>query len=537
MNEISVTAVRLADASRTLALTACLLSIIGSSAWAAESRTATPIKHVVVIYQENVSFDHYFATYPKAANLPLQPPFLAAPGTPAVNGLTPELIAHNPNLAPPFRLDRAQAKTCDMDHEYTAEQRAYNGGRLDQFVEVMRERKGSSACSDPSSVMGYFDGNTVTALWLYAQHYAMSDNSYGSVFGPSTPGALNLISGQTHGVIDFTPGTSPSGRDPDKNVVEKTVIADPDPALDDCASGRPARITMEGRTIAELLKDKNVSWGWFQGGFRPTSTGSDGKAVCAFTTAGYGGIPLRAYVPHHEPFQYFKQTANPHHLPPSSTAAIGHDDQANHQYDLEDFWHALQAGNMPSVSFLKAPAAQDGHAGYSDPLDEQMFLVDTVNRLETAPDWQHTAIIIAYDDSDGWYDHQMPPRRMGSATKADALDGSGVCGKASPAQYQGRCGYGPRLPLLMISPYSKPNFVDHAVTDQASILRLIEDNWHLGRVGNQSFDEIAGSLDGLFDFTHGGNTAALVLDSFTGEPSLIPSRQNRSPKNGSADLD
>ncbi|HTY57057.1 MAG TPA: alkaline phosphatase family protein, partial [Candidatus Binataceae bacterium] len=470
-------------------------------------------------------FDHYFATYPKAANPLNQPSFTAAPDTPAVNGLTPERIAHNPNLAPPFRLDRAQAHTCDMDHEYTDEQRAYNGGRVDKFVEVSRERKGYTGCKDPNTVMGFYDGNTVTALWNYAQHYAMSDNSYGSVFGPSTPGALNLVAGQTHGVTDFIAGTSASGRDREMNVVEGTVIYDPDPAFDDCSSIKPARIKMQGRTIRDLMKEKNVSWGWFQGGFRPSSHEADGKAICDVTTLAYGGVPLRAYVPHHEPFQYFEQTSNPHHLPPTSTAAIGHDDQANHQYDLDDFWSALKAGNMPAVSFLKAPAAQDGHAGYSDPLDEQMFLVDTVNRLQSAREWKDTAILIAYDDSDGWYDHQMPPRRMGSATKADALDGPGVCGKTSPGAYQGRCGYGPRLPLLVISPYSKANFVDHTITDQTSILRFIEDNWHLGRIGNQSFDEMAGRLDALFDFSHGGSTPPLRLDSFTGEPSAIQSPQ------------
>ena len=84
-------------------------------------------------------------------------------------------------------------------------------------------------------------------------------------------------------------------------------------------------------------------------------------------------------------------------------------DQANHQqYDLVDFWAAVQAGNMPAVSLLKAPRVQDGHAGYSDPIDEQAFLVNTTNTLMKTPEWKSTAIIIAYDDSDGFYDHVMP---------------------------------------------------------------------------------------------------------------------------------
>ena len=161
--------------------------------------TATPIKHLVVIFQENVSFDHYFGTYPHAANTDGNP-FHALAGTPSVNGLTPALLTHNPNSANPQRLTPAQALTCDQDHAYTAEQQAADGGLMDKFVEFTN----NSDCSPPEYsapglVMDYYDGNTLTGLWNYAQHYAMSDNFYDTEFGPSTPGALDLISGQTFG--------------------------------------------------------------------------------------------------------------------------------------------------------------------------------------------------------------------------------------------------------------------------------------------------------------------------------------------------
>ena len=87
-----------------------------------------------------------------------------------------------------------------------------------------------------------------------------------------------------------------------------------------------------------------------------------------------GGASILDYSPHHEPFQYYPQTANPQHQPPTSIAMIGHQDQANHQYDLKDFFAAADHGDLPAVSYLKAAAYQDGHAGYSDPLDEQTFL-------------------------------------------------------------------------------------------------------------------------------------------------------------------
>jgi phospholipase C len=198
---------------------------------------------------------------------------------------------------------------------------------------------------------------------------------------------------------------------------------------------------------------------------------------------------------------------------------IGRTDQANHQYDLTDFNAALAAGNLPAVTFLKAKKYQDGHPGYSDPLDEQAFLVSTINAIQQSPFWSSTAILINYDDSDGWYDHAMGPLVSQSNTSQDALTGAGKCGTAATGAIEGRCGYGPRLPLLAISPYARINFVDHAVSDQSSILRFIEDNWSLGRIGGQSFDALAGSLTSMFDFS-APHAPVLVLDPASGEPAV-----------------
>jgi phospholipase C len=200
-------------------------------------------------------------------------------------------------------------------------------------------------------------------------------------------------------------------------------------------------------------------------------------------------------------------------LPPTSINNIGRTDQANHQYDVSDFWNATESGSLPSVSFLKAPAFQDGHAGYSDPLDEQNFIVETISRLQQLPDWNNTAVIIAYDDSDGWYDHVMPPIvSQSNDPKNDALLGKdGLCGHAPADAYQDRCGYGPRFPFLVISPYAKVNHVDHSIMDQTSIIRFIEDNWGLGRIGNQSFDSKAGSIINMFDFSTSANSTVTTI--------------------------
>jgi phospholipase C len=489
-----------------LALVLTSFLIVGAFATQTSSAaTMTPIKHVVVIFQENVSFDHYFATYPVAQNPAGEPKFIAAKNTPTVNGLSGILLTNNPNQVNPSRLDRTVPITCDQNHEYLAEQQAYNQGAVNNFVQATGNN--GTGC-DPTQVMGYYDGNTVTALWNYAQEYAMNDNSYNTQFGPSTPGAINLISGDTHGSVPANlPGVTVNG----------TVISDADPKYDDCSAG--STFAMTGTNVGDLMNANNVTWGWFQGGFAPTGKNASGFAICGSMHNNIAGVAVPDYSAHHEPFQYYKSTSNPDHLPPTSVAMVGHTDQSNHQYDLSYWWKALNANKLPAVSFLKAAKYQDGHAGYSDPLDEQHFLVKVINALEASPYWSNTAIIISYDDSDGWYDHVMPPIVIHSSDPAnDAIFGSNLCGTVAPGQPNDRCGYGPRLPLLIISPYSRSNYVDNTLTDQTSVLRFIEDNWNLGRIGGHSLDKYSGTLLNMFDFTAAHQTDRLFLNPITGLP-------------------
>ena len=502
-------------------------------------KTATPIKHLVVIFQENVSFDHYFGSYPLAANGKGEPTFFAKPFTPNVNGFTAKLLTKNPTklnsengdgAINPFRLSRAQAATADQDHDYAAEQLAFDGGKMDLFPKNTGSGEtlpgGSAAENGTGQVMGYYDGNTVTAYWNYAQNFAMSDNSYGTTFGPSTPGAINLISGQTNGIDQTLNGT---GAEVDDGNGGLTLISDADPIDDVCSSPSGNQVHFTGKNVGDLLNDKNITWGFFEGGFDLTKTNADGSTGCGRQSRSVVTNTNKAdYIPHHQPFQYYSSTANPTHARPSSVAKIGSTDQANHQYDIDDFYAAVDNGNMPSVSFLKAPGFQDGHAGYSDPLDEQQFVVHVINFLQQHDEWNDTAVVIAYDDSDGWYDHQAAPRVNASSTSDDALDGAGACnardtlpGVAQGTGHaQGRCGYGPRLPLLVVSPWARQNFVDHNVSDQSSVTRFIEDNW-LGskRLGGGSFDAIAGKIDTMFDFHQPFIfERKLILDEQTGQP-------------------
>ncbi|MBV9837750.1 MAG: alkaline phosphatase family protein [Solirubrobacterales bacterium] len=603
-----------------------------------DGATATPIQHVVVIFQENVSFDHYFGTYPHAANTDGQP-FTAARWTPAVDGLTPatdpslppglrhgaNLLVSNANTALPQRLDSSAVGltggaggqlTCDQDHNYSDEQQAFDGGKLDRFVQSVGTASGTSPFGtpcNPATVMDYYDGNTVTALWNYAQRYAMSDNSYGTTFGPSAPGAINLISGDTGNVDSaheanapsVSTSTSPNGDiTPDGNG-GYSLTSDAQPYWDDCST-RDA-VALSGANIGDQLNAAGLSWGWFEGGFRPTTsyqqalaaTHNSGQATATFLAdefknAGFQnsvahstnqglcdavhpvGVALGGagqwgykddYIPHHEPFQYYASTANPHHLTIPTDAGgqdtlaglqqIGRDTQStvdgkpqfdtpNHNYDISDFdqlvaaiaKHQLPASALPAVSFLKAPGYQDGHAAYSDPQDEQQFITSEIDALMRTPDWRHTAVIVNYDDSDGWYDHVYSGVHNPSRSPADNLTAttpsgptSGQClatraSKAPLADEQGRCGLGPRLPMIVISPFARRDYVDHNLSDQSSIINFVEYNWRLPAISGSADRLLAGrdlregvpfDLAGLFDFYAPPNRS-LILDPLSGQP-------------------
>ena len=604
-------------------------------------RTATPIKHIVVIFQENVSFDHYFGTYPNAANTSGQF-FRAARNTPAVDGLLPatspslppslrhstNLLTTNPNSSVPQRLDStATGKsgdaggqlTCDQDHDYSDEQQAFDGGKMDHFVQSVGTGSGTSPFGTPcdaKTVMDYYDGNTVTGLWNYAQTFSMSDDSFGTTFGPSAPGAINLASGDTGNVDTSHMANNPSvstPTSPDGDITPNghggfSLTSDAQPYWDDCST-RDA-VALKGQNIGDVLNAAGLSWGWFEGGFRPTTSyqdaladiGASGQPTSTFVPDEFSsyfsnpahrpanssnqnlcdrvhpvGVVLGGtgqwgykddYIPHHEPFQYYASTANPHHLTIQTNRKgqdtlaglreIGTDTQSydngvpqfntpNHQYDTSDFdqlvaaitRHELPSSALPAVSFLKAPGYEDGHAAYSDPADEQQFVVDVINSLELSPDWRSTAVIVNYDDSDGWYDHVYSGVTNPSLSPADNLTNttftgstSGQCGpnpqSAAPlGGDQGRCGFGPRLPMLVISPFARHNYVDHNLSDQASIINLVEYNWGLPGIAGSADQVLAGKdaservrfdLGAMFRFTRPRDNR-VILDPFTGEVS------------------
>src|SRR5580704_14468691 len=321
--------------------------------------TKTPIKHLIVVLNENRSFDHYFGTYPNAINPEGEPIFEPAKNTPRnINNLlsSPALLDNNPNANPnvvpsngatvtqpsnganaanPFRLDRTQADTAGQNHSYGPEQKAYDAGKNDLFpLDVGSGTAGAAgAFGTKGQVMGFFDGNTVTAYWNYAQNFAMSDNAWGDTFGPSTPGLLEMFAGNNNGMV---PGVGTSGNELADGQGGITLVGDVDPTFDVCSPG--TSVSSTAKNIGDLLNAADIPWGSFVGGFNLQTINDNGSTGCSgvngqgvkAANAGRShvspvtGRTVNDYVQHHIWFQYFTSTANPTHLRPTSTASIGY---------------------------------------------------------------------------------------------------------------------------------------------------------------------------------------------------------------------
>ena len=395
---------------------------------------------------------------------------------------------------------------------------------MDKFVQYTEQDSCSTTgeyYGPPGIVMDYYDGNTDTGLWNYAQNYAMSDNNWDTTFGPSTEGAVDVSSGLSTDARAVSRTTGAPTADTGAITSYGTIYGDIDPYYDQCSdtnhtSANPEGV-MTGENIGNLLDARHVTWGWFQGGFAPTSTNSGG-AVCGAESENIAGSELAEYTPHWNPFQFNATTANPAHLAPTSEAAIGRTDQANHQYDLSDFFTTLKDGNMPAVSYLKGTTEESGHPGESGPLDEQTFIVNAVNQIEKSKEWPSTAIVITYDDSDGWYDHA--PSKIINGSDDSSIDAA-VCTSApvTLGTANGRCGFSQRLPMVVISPYTRDDYVSHSLTNTTSVVKFIEDNWLNGKRIPGSYDSVSGSLDapgGLLDFRVRPNDRPVILSPTTG---------------------
>jgi phospholipase C len=459
--------------------------------------TRSPIKHTIILYQENISFDHYFGTYGHGSN-----------GIPAGSTLSYTNGTQTWGPYAPTQLPgTTQSRTCDVDHSYTDMIRMVNHGAMDKFLSAFSPpAQGNDKIVGPAATCPTFEtltppGAGATALanayytgtagdpnaplqnyWKLASQYTLADNFFQGVYGPSTPGAQWLVAATNN-----TPG-------------------DPNPIGDTCndytASISPQNIPNLGAEATAA----GTSWAWFQGGF--------GTCVPAPTP---NLVVLNGYSAHHDPFQYFTSTADLNHAY-AFDPNLSYPQANRHQRDLSVFNAALAgtavAGSgssvvptLPAISWVKAPQIDDGHPGYSGPALEDAFVGDLVSRLKASNYWKDTALVIAFDETGGWWDHVAPPdlgNKFGGhfATWVNGQPNLTGCQYPGvPGAPCGEAGLGPRMPVLVISRFAKRGYIDHQQLNTASLTKWVEWNHRLpalGVWGNR--DTAAGNLTRAFNF-------------------------------------
>jgi phospholipase C len=429
-----------------------MTSAVGIAPVSADNSTSkSPIKHTVIIFQENRTFDNYFSTYPYA------PGFKAISGTPqdvknfkhVSSNVTQDVAGnvYNPDdqgnpVYPWHDAGNGKIQQPDVNHSYDDMITMVDKGKMDKFYTM--NSKGTNP-NRGKLAMSYFDYNEIPAYWQYAQHYALADNYFQPVSGPSTPGAFYLIAAQ-----------SGNGSDPaNNNVPSSQITGDPSPKNGPFGGDNPKGLTynLTYTNIGDELSANSKSWAWYAGGWDAAK-------------ANPGSPEALKYSPHHNPFQYFQNY-----------------EDGKYKQNLKDYNNFAQdvaSGNLPAVSFVKGGYGDDEHPGtgnQSTPSAED-FTVKTINQIMKSPYWKDTAIIVTYDEGGGFYDHVSPPAAVKTA---DGLVGTST-----------------RVPALLISPYAKQNYVSHVQYDHTSILKFLEWNYQLPALNNR--DLAANNLLDMFDF-------------------------------------
>lgn len=428
-------------------------AIILASVLAALATTATParaqavgddqlrerlakIGHIVVIFEENRSFDSLFGTFPGANGIPapgafppqrdrdgkiypLLPPVLDSNLKPP--GPDPRFPERLPNA--PFKIEgyvSQQQTTGDMIHAFYQEQLQIDFGAMDRFV---------AWSSGASLVMGYWDG-TGTENWRLAHEYTLGDSMFHSALGgsflnhaflvcscafrwPEAPAAIVAQVGPNGELLKDGQVT------PDGYAVNTSRSVYLHAPRDTDTSRLVPPQTMPH--IGDRMDAKGVTWAWYAGGF------DDAMA----------GHPDPLFQFHHAPFSYFQDLAS------------GTEAQKRHLKDYKDLVADIDAGTLPQVTFYKPIGKFNLHPGYASVADGDIHLGEIVTRLQKSPSWKDTLVVVTYDENGGQWDHVAPPRRD-------------------------KWGPGTRVPLLLIGDMVKRGFIDHTPYDFGSILRTVE---------------------------------------------------------------
>ena len=428
----------------------------------AQSNGLQKLNHIVVIYQENWSFDSLYGHFPGANGLdnagaaatqvdkngepyPTLPQPLNTSFSPAIPD--PRFPADLPNGAAfdTTKFVGPNQQTGDLVHRYYQEQYQIDGGKMDKFV----------AFSDAAGlVMSYYDATNMPEGKL-TQQFTLMDNFFHSGFGgsffnhhflicacaPTWPDAPSGIVAQldANGVMTKDGQVTPDGF----AVNTSYTVNSPHPAnITDTSMLLPQQTAP---TIGDRLNDAGVSWKWYSGGWNQALLGHPD--------------PLFQF--HHQPFAMY------------SNYADGTPARATHLDDELSFYQDVAANTLPAVSFIKPLGPDNEHPAYATLANGQQHVADLVSVVQNSPYWNDTAVIITYDEHGGRWDHVSPP----------------VVDKWGP---------GSRVPAIIISPFAKKGFVDHTQYETTSILKLIEKRWRLPALNDH--DAKSGDLLSAFDF-------------------------------------
>ena len=414
--------------------------------------TIKQVKHVVVIYMENHSFDNLYGQFPGAEGLDdakkgniIQldaegKPYTVLPPVPR-SSLFPTNL---PNTY--FNIDQfvaADELTPDVTHAFYIEQKQIDGGKMDQFA-LYNFTKGLT--------MGYY----ITAnlpLYKFATKYTLCDHFFHSAFGGSFLNHQWLIAAASPAFPD-APANIKAQLDASGKLIKNGSVTPDGYAVGTLNSvnlhpkdENPANLVpnQTNPTIGDRLSDKGISWAWYSGGWNNAVAG---KADPSFTY-------------HHQPFAYFARYKK------------GTEERKIHLKDESEFLAAAKNGTLPAVSFVKPIGLENEHPGESTVKAGESHAVQLINAVLNGPDGNNVVIILTYDENGGFWDHIAPP----------VID---------------RWGPGSRIPAIIISPFAKRGYVDHTTYETVSILAFIEKRWGLKPLNSR--DRHADPLSHAFNF-------------------------------------
>ncbi len=442
-----------------MALLALTFSLVGTPTVRA-ANDLDKIKHIIVIYLENRSFDNLYGAFPGASGLAdagaaatqvdktgkvyamLPRPLDTSAKPPFVDPRFPADLPNKPFAIDPFI--PIGEPTGDLVHRYYQEQEQIDGGKMDKFA----------AFSDAAGLtMGYYDEGRNTRLWQWAKRYVLADNFFHAAFGGSFLNHTWFICACTprfeHAPPDMTAVLDSAGHmlkdgavTPDGYAVNTVYTASaPHP------KGVPADHLLPLQdlpTIGDRLSEKGVSWAWYAGGWDNALAGK----------------PDKDFQFHHQPFAYFKNYA-------AGTPGRGH------LKDAKEFFAGIKRGQLPAVSFYKPIGELNQHPGYAEVVAGDRHVDDLLAKISKSPLWRNVAVIVTPDENGGFWDHVAPPKKD-------------------------KWGPGTRVPTVIVSPFARRGYVDHTEYDTTSILRFIEARYGLAPLGER--DAHANDMTKAFKF-------------------------------------